>query len=106
MTIDTSVINADNLWKAIAEKQGETFYTKKGLPFSYYIRGGELFTDRRERSITLSTFEKAYEKLIGDRTGENPPCRITGPKSLNMYGAPYIWAVFMGIGFIREGEND
>lgn len=105
MILDTSVINADNLWKVIEEKQGTIFYTKKGLPFTYRIRGGELFTDRRERSITLSTFEKAYEKLIEDRTGDNPPCRVTEPKSLNMYGAPYVWAVFMGIGFIRGEEE-
>ncbi len=105
MTIDTSVINGENLWKVIEAKQGTTFFTKKGLPFTYHIKGGELFTDRRERSITLSTFEKAYEKLVQDRAGENPPCRITGPKSLNMYGAPYVWAVFMGIGFIREGTD-
>lgn len=102
MTIDISVVNADNLWEVIEGKQGVIFYTKKGLPFTYRIKGGELFTDRRERSITLSTFEKAYKKLIEDRAGDNPPCRVTGPKSLNMYGAPYIWAVFMGIGFICE----
>lgn len=102
MTIDTSVINKDNLWQVIESKQGITFFTKKGLPFTYYIKGGELFTDRRERSITLSTFEKAYEKLMQDCTGDNPPRRIKGPKSLNMYGAPYVWAVFLEIGFIRE----
>lgn len=102
MTIDTSVINGENLWNVIEDRQGTTFYTKKGLPFTYHVKGGELFTDRRERSITLSTFEKAYEKLMLDRAGEKPPCKITGLKSLNMYGAPYVWAVFMGIGFIRE----
>lgn len=104
MTIDTSVVNAQNLWEVIESRQGTVFYTKKGLPFTYQVRGGELFTDRRERSITLSTFEKAYEKLIEDRVGDEAPCRVTGPKSLNMYGAPYVWAVFMGIGFIKEDQ--
>ena len=61
-----------------------------------------MFTDRRERSITRSTFEKAYEKLIQDQTGENAPRKIVGPKTLNVYGAPYVWAVFMGIGLIEE----
>ena len=46
-----------------------------------------MFTDRRERSITKSTFETAYSKIR-----ENPG-KITGPKALNMYGAPYVWAV-------------
>lgn len=102
MTINTDILNARTLWEVIESRQGTTFYTKKGLPFTYHVKGGELFTDRRERSITLSTFEKAYEKLVADRVGDDPPCRITGPKSLNMYGAPYVWAVFMGIGLIEE----
>lgn len=104
MTIDTSVVNAQNLWEVIESRQGTTFYTKKGLPFTYQVKGGELFTDRRERSITLSTFEKAYKKLIEDRVGDDASCRVTGPKSLNVYGAPYVWAVFMGIGFIKEDQ--
>lgn len=104
MIINTAVIAEGDLWETITAHQGKTFVTKKGLPFTYSIKGGELFTDRRERSITKSTFDKAYEKLKQDRLGDNPPCKIVGPKSLNMYGAPYIWAVFMGIGLLEE-EN-
>ena len=26
------------------------------------------------------------------------------PKTLNCYGAPYVWAVFMGIGLIEEPQ--
>ena len=44
----------------------------------------------------------AYEKLIQDQTGNNAPKKIVGPKTLNVYGAPYVWAVFMGIGLIEE----
>lgn len=80
-------VTLDNLWQAITSYQGETFYTKKMLPFTYTIKGGEMFTDRRERSITRSTFENAYKKI------KNAPDKITGPKALNMYGAPYVWAV-------------
>ena len=43
-----------------------------------------------------------YEKLVKDQTGENPPRVIVGPKTLNVYGAPYVWAVFTGIGLIEE----
>ena len=102
MKINFEITSLDNLWNCIEEHQGKTFYTKRGLPFTYTVKGGELFTDRRERSITRSTFEKAYEKLIRDRDGENPPCKIVGPKTMNVYGAPYIWAVFMGLGIIIE----
>lgn len=53
-------------------------------------------------SITRSTFEKAYNRLIQDQVGENAPKEIVGPKTLNVYGAPYVWAVFAGIGLIEE----
>lgn len=102
MIIHTDVIGMGNLWDTIVAHQGKTFLTKKGLPFTYHVKGGELFTDRRERSITRSTFEKAYNKLLVDRAGENPPREIVGPKTLNVYGAPYVWAVFMGIGLIED----
>lgn len=104
MIIDTGRVTIDNLWQMIESYQGKPFATKKGLPFTYAIKGGELFTDRRERSITRSTFEHAYQRLVEDRTGENPPCRIVGPKTLNMYGAPYVWAVLAGIGVIVEED--
>lgn len=102
MTFNTSKINLPGLWDVIRAHEGKIFLTKKGLPFTYTIKGGELFTDRRERSITRSTFEKAYEKLIQDQVGEAAPKNIVGPKTLNVYGAPYVWAVFMGIGLIEE----
>ena len=84
----------EDLWQLIAGHAGGPFYTKKGLPFVYTIRGGEMFTERRERSITRSTFEIALERI------RREPERIKGPKALNMYGAPYVWAVLKGIGAI------
>ena len=105
MIFNTSTVTIEKLWDVIQENQGKSFLTKKGLPFTYTIKGGELFTDRRERSITRSTFEKAYEKLQNDQAGENALRKIVGPKTLNVYGAPYVWAVFMGIGIIEEDSH-
>ena len=105
MILNISTVTIEKLWDVIQANQGKSFLTKKGLPFTYSIKGGELFTDRRERSITRSTFEKAYEKLQNDQVGENAPRRIVGPKTLNVYGAPYVWAVFMGIGIIEEDSH-
>lgn len=84
-------IQKEKLWERICDRQGETFYTKKGLPFTYYIKGGELFTSRRERSITKSTFEKAYQKM------KDHPEEVSGPKKLNVYGAPYVWAILSAV---------
>lgn len=88
MNTDTT---PDRLWEQIAARQGEIFYTKKGLPFTYHIKGGELFASRRERSITKSTFEKALRKIQ-----ENPK-EVSGPKKLNVYGAPYVWAILSAV---------
>ncbi len=104
MVFHNEAFTIDNLWDKIVEQEGRSFLTKKGLPFIYTIKGGELFTDRRERSITRSTFEKAYEKLFRDQVGEGAPKKIVGPKTLNVYGAPYVWAVFTGIGMIEEEQ--
>lgn len=84
-------MHPDILWERITARQGDTFYTKKGLPFTYYIKGGELFASRRERSITRSTFEKAWQRIR-----ENPQ-EMSGPKKLNVYGAPYVWAILSTI---------
>lgn len=82
------------LWEVIVSRQGETFYTSKNLPFKYTVKGGELFADRRERSITKSTFACAYEKLLKDPD-------IKGPKKLNVYGAPYVWAILKAVGAVN-----
>ncbi len=92
-------ITPENLWEAIASMQGKTFYTAKKLPFTYTVKGGELFADRRDRSVTRSTFEKAYAKILADPA-------IKGPKRLNMYGAPYVFAVLKTIGAIPVAEEE
>jgi len=81
------IISIDLLWQQLTEHQNETFYTMKKLPFSYVVKGGEIFVDRRSKSITKATFQQAL-----DRLAQNPGS-ITGPKALNVFGAPYIWAL-------------
>lgn len=80
-------------WEELEKHQGETFYTAKKLPFVYTIKGGEMFVDRRSKSITRATFEKAVEKLKNDTEH-----MITGPKSLCCFGAPYVWALIQALG--------
>ncbi len=89
-------ITIENLWEKIAAHQGETFYTAKNLEFTYVIKGGEFFTERKKKSITRATFEKAFLKLREDTEHQ-----ITGPKKLNCFGAPYVWGVFKALGILR-----
>lgn len=90
-----SVITKENLWEVLIHHQGETFYTVKKLPFTYQIRGGEFFTDRKKKSITKSTFEQAFQKIQ-----EDVEHKITGPKSLCCFGGPYVWAMFKALGIV------
>ena len=89
----------ENIWDALAAHQGEQFNTIKGLPFTYYLKGGECFIDRRKKSITRSTFEKAYQRIAEDTDGQ-----IGGPKQLNVFGAPYVWAIFMRLGIVEKTD--
>lgn len=89
------MITIENLWDTLIAHQGETFYTAKGLPFTYTIKGGEFFTDRKKKSITRATFEKAFLKIQQDTSHI-----ITGPKALNVFGAPYIFAMFRQLGVL------
>ena len=80
-------IGIDELWRILKEHENEQFLTLKKLPFTYVIRGGEMFVDRRSKSITKATFMKALEKI------QKEPEKVTGPKALNVFGAPYIFAL-------------
>lgn len=80
-------ITIEELWQLLEQHQQEVFYTMKKLPFQYTIKGGEMFVDRRSKSITRATFGQALNKL------QEKPDAITGPKALNVFGAPYIWAI-------------
>ena len=62
----------DFVWPLLQQHQGKTFYTAKGLPFTYTIRGGELFVDRRSKSITISTVANALEKIARVGNGRYP----------------------------------
>ena len=51
------------LWNMVELNAGSTFYTSKKLPFTYRVKGRELFCDRKEKSITQATVLRAYKKI-------------------------------------------
>ena len=67
----------------------------QGPALTYTIRGRELFVDRRQKSITISTVEKALEK-IGRLQADG--IAITGPKKIGCYGASYLYPVLLALG--------
>ena len=86
-------------WQLLQQHQGETFHTAKGLPFTYTIRGGELFVNRRRKSITVSTVRRALEKITQlEAAGEI----ITGPKKIGCYGASYLYPVLLALDVLER----
>lgn len=85
------------LWTKITSHAGETFTTSGrgkvlGKPFTYEIKGAEMFVSSRSKSITRSTVLYAYHKVKGKE--------ISGPKAIGVHGDSYIYAVFKAIGVI------
>lgn len=85
-------MDKEKFWEELQKNQGKIFHTVKGLEFRYEVIGGEVFVDRRSKSITRATIEKALEKV------QASPGTVTGPKSLGVFGAPYVWAIFQAFG--------
>lgn len=99
-------MDADTLWKTITAFSGDTFRTAKGLEFSYTVKrnldgsaGNEMFVDRKEKSITRSSVDKAFQKA--SELGEGSlPAVVSGPKKLGVFGASYLYPIFLRLGVI------
>ena len=92
----TEAEKEEKLWQELIYLQGCLFTTSKGLDFTYKIHGGEMFVDRKEKSITRATVMKAYGKVV-ELDGE-----IKGSKVLGTFGASYLYPVFMKMGLIKS----
>ncbi len=88
----TSDPSFDNLWRVIVLFQGYVFRTAKGLEFSYMIKGGEMKVDRKEKTITRSSVERAFQRAM--KGG------VTGPKKLEVFGASYLYPIFKRLGLL------
>lgn len=87
-------ISEEGTWEQLVHLQGETFWTVKGLEFHYKIIGNEIFIDRKKKSITRSSVDMALEK-IRELNGE-----VSGPKKLQVFGASYLYPIFIKMGLI------
>ena len=122
-----STPDTDQLWTTIINHQNTTFHTAKGLPFTYTINilpdgtpGNEILFSRKAKTITRSTVNIAYHRVreiqgdgqrdgteSGQRDGQTTGHRtVTGPKQLGVFGASYIYALFRGIGVIRDEDGE
>ena len=86
----------DEVWKLIEEKEGQSFKTFSGLEFSFKVKGHEIFISRKDKSITFSSVKKSLEEV------EKLNGIASGPKKLGVFGASYLYPIFIEIGVIKE----
>jgi hypothetical protein len=87
------------LWDTLTLFQDYPFRTAKNLRFYYIIKGNEIFFTRKEKSVTRSTVNLAFEKAMElQKNG----IKITGPKKLGCFGASYLYPIFIRICVIRQ----
>ena len=83
------------LWSMLLYLQGCVFLTAKGLKFTYKIKGGEMFVNRKSKSITQAMVFMAFRKAM--ELGGT----VAGPKKLGTFGASYLYPIFVRLGVIR-----
>lgn len=83
------------LWNLLTYLQGCVFLTAKDLKFTYKIKGGEMFVNRKSKSITQATVFMAYHKAM-ELGGV-----VAGPKKLGTFEASYLYLIFVRLGVIR-----
>ncbi len=96
----------DYIWSLILAHAGEVFQTVKGLSFTYHQKIsrndeplGELVIDRKKKTITRSTVVLAYEKAIALMKKEG---KVSGPKKLGVFGASYLYPIFLKLGILQK----
>ena len=99
-SVRTDFEREEKLWQELIYLQGCLFRTYGrngvgGVDFTYKIHGGEMFVDRKEKSITRATVMKTYRRVV-ELDGA-----IKGPKTLGTFGASYLFPIFVKMGLIR-----
>lgn len=91
------------LWETLESFAGYPFKTAKGLAFTYFVKGNELFFTRKEKSVTRASVRMAFEAAV---RLQSAGVEITGPKMLGCFGASYLYPVFIQIGVIGNGVEE
>lgn len=86
------------LWSTIEIFSGYSFTTVKGLRFRYAVNGNEIQINRKKKSVTRSSVKIAL-KVTLEKNG-----KINGPKKLEVFGASYLYPMFLRFGLIQRGN--
>ena len=104
----------DTLWACIRLYQNEPFVTsgrgkRPGVEFFYCLKRskitgeetGELLVNRKERSKTLTKSSVSIGLSNALEVQREEGC-VKGPKRLKVFGASYLYAIFLRFGIIRN----
>lgn len=86
----------EEVWNLIRKHAGETFYTKRGYPFTYQIRGTSIITDRTSWAINNKNLRYAFDLWP-----------VEGPGEFNyaVRGPSYVWAILSDNRIIEKPES-
>ena len=95
------------LWDTLEYLQGCIFYTsgrgsREGVKFRYEIRGGEMFVNRKEKSITRATVMLALNNAM--KLQQESGC-VAGPKKIGTVGASYLYPIFLRLGVCIQEKS-
>ena len=90
------------LWDAIVAFAEYPFRTESGLSMKYTVEGGEIFFNRKEKSVTRATVMRAFNKARQIQKTEG--C-VSSPKKLGTFGASYLYPVFLRIGVCSNSAS-
>lgn len=76
-----------------------SFITVKGLRFRYGVNENEIHINRKKKSITRISVKVAL-KVVLEKNGN-----ISGPKKLGVFGASYLYPIFLRFGLIDMGRE-
>lgn len=86
------------VWEAIVAFQHHPFTTVKGCGFTYTVRGNEIKISRKEKTITRSSVDMALQKALELKV-------VSGPKKLGVFGASYLYPLFLFFGIMKSRED-
>ena len=84
----------DLVWEAITLFADYPFHTYRKLRFTYEIRCGEMFINRKDKSITRSSVDIVVGETVRLKW------KVAGPKKLGVFGASYLYPIFRRVGLI------
>lgn len=104
---DNTVPGMNELWERICLLQGTELHTsgrgsRPGKPFTYRVKGNEISISTKEKTVTWSSVQKAWltVQAIAHEQGCEKPI-IKGPKQLGVFGASYLYPIFLRLEVCR-----